>query len=495
MNINQLYMNIKGKIDIKKLLIFTLIAILFFGILINFEYATDTYSVFTVGARENTMHFLESGRFVTAIATVIARLLNLGENQIYFISYLLSIISLIASLYILEKIINKYVKSDKISIVISVLIILNTFIIELFLFIEKGILIFSVLMNVLAIKYAIKFLETKKWKELIKVFSYMFIANGSYQGTVGLFVTLMLVYIIKYSKDFKEFIKNNIIILFCYAMPAGIDFIIAKIFAGSRVSGNIVLFESIKKIINGIKNMIHSYGIMPKYIFMEFLMLIIVYILYKILINRDSLKTKILNMCSILYIIFGTLVITVLPQIMQNTNSIWMVARSTYAFASLPGILLLHLFVNINEEQIIKMDKIIVLVSLLFIVAQYYNFTKIEIDHYKLNAIDKEISLSIEEKIKKYEKESGNTISKISIYKDKNLTYSYKGLFVSGDINVRAYSSDWATKAIVVYYTKRNLQVIENDLNIKESFKEKDWNYFDCEQLIFNGDTLHICCY
>ena len=68
-------------------------------------------------------------------------------------------------------------------------------------------------MNVLAIKYAIKFLETKKWKELIKVFSYMFIANGSYQGTVGLFVTLMLVYIIKYSKDFKEFIKNNIIIL------------------------------------------------------------------------------------------------------------------------------------------------------------------------------------------------------------------------------------------------------------------------------------------
>ena len=200
-------------------------------------------------------------------------------------------------------------------------------------------------------------------------------------------------------------------------------------------------------------------------------------------------------MCSILYIIFGTLVITVLPQIMQNTNSIWMVARSTYAFASLPGILLLHLFVNINEEQIIKMDKIIVLVSLLFIVAQYYNFTKIEIDHYKLNAIDKEISLSIEEKIKKYEKESGNTISKISIYKDKNLTYSYKGLFVSGDINVRAYSSDWATKAIVVYYTKRNLQVIENDLNIKESFKEKDWNYFDCEQLIFNGDTLHICCY
>ena len=148
-----------------------------------------------------------------------------------------------------------------------------------------------------------------------------------------------------------------------------------------------------------------------------------------------------------------------------------------------------------NKKEIIYFFLIAGLIFALSVGLKYYNFTKIEIDHYKLNAIDKEISLSIEEKIKKYEKESGNTISKISIYKDKNLTYSYKGLFVSGDINVRAYSSDWATKAIVVYYTKRNLQVIENDLNIKESFKEKDWNYFDCEQLIFNGDTLHICCY
>ena len=34
----------------------------------------------------------------------------------------------------------------------------------------------------------------------------MFLANGSYQGTVGLFVAVTLIYIIKYSKNIKDFI-------------------------------------------------------------------------------------------------------------------------------------------------------------------------------------------------------------------------------------------------------------------------------------------------
>ena len=495
MNTKQLYMNVRKKIDIKNILIFTILAIVFFGIFINIEYATDTYAVFTVGAREDTMHFLESGRFVTAIATVLIKLLNLGGYQIYFISYLLSIISLVISLYILEKIINKYVKSDKISIIISILIILNSFVIELFLFIEKGILVFSILMSVLATKYAIKFFETKNWKEILKVLGCMFVANGAYQGTVGLFVILMLVFILKYSKNIKEFIKNNIVILLCYAIPAGIDLVIAKIFAGSRVSGDIVLSESLKKIMIGTENMMSSYGIIPQNIFMIFLILSLGFVLYKIITVKVSSKTKILNICSLIYIVMGTLMTTILPQIMQDTNSIWMVARSTYPFAALPGILLLYLFVNIECPQIIKAEKIVALFSIVFIAIQYYSFTKIEIDHYKLNALDKQIALSIAKHIENYEKESGNTIDKISIYKDKNITYSYQELFVTGDINVRAYSYNWATKAIIEYYSKRNLKEIENDVKVKEKFQEKDWNYFDSEQLIFDGDTLHICCY
>ena len=171
--------NLKNNTNIKKIMIFFAITMIFFGMLINRECATDTYAVFTTGAKENIIHFLGTGRFVTAIAIVIVRLLRLNENCIYFLSFAVACISLIASLYELEKIIYKDVKKNVISIILATLIVLNAFIIELFLFIEKGILITSILFVILAIKHLIKFFESRDKKEFFKVLVWMFLANGS----------------------------------------------------------------------------------------------------------------------------------------------------------------------------------------------------------------------------------------------------------------------------------------------------------------------------
>ena len=199
---------LKDSIDLKKIIIFFAITIIFFGMLINMEYATDTYSVFTIGARKNIIHFLGTGRFVTAIIIVIVRLLNLKESCIYFLSFVMACICLIASLYELEKIIYKDVKKNVISIILSTLIILNAFIIELFMFIEKGILIASILFIILAIKHLIKYFENKDKKEILKTLVWMLLANGSYQGTVALFIAIATVYVLKYSKNIKKiFIK------------------------------------------------------------------------------------------------------------------------------------------------------------------------------------------------------------------------------------------------------------------------------------------------
>lgn len=483
---------LKDSIDLKKIIIFFAITIIFFGMLINMEYATDTYSVFTIGARKNIIHFLGTGRFVTAIIIVIVRLLNLKESCIYFLSFVMACICLIASLYELEKIIYKDVKKNVISIILSTLIILNAFIIELFMFIEKGILIASILFIILAIKHLIKYFENKDKKEILKTLVWMLLANGSYQGTVALFIAIATVYVLKYSKNIKAFVLNNVVLGICYAIPAIIDLIIGKIFAGERISGKIILSESIQKVMQGTKSMMYSYNMLPKYIFLVFLGLAIGFVVFEIIKNKSSVNTKVIQILSVIYIILGTLVATILPQLMQNTESIWMVARSTYAFSSLIGIVLLYTFINFNVK---KAEYVIVLMSICYLCVQYKSFTEIEISRYKLNYIDKEETLNILNYIEEYENETGNKIENIVVYQDKYVTYTYKDLFVTGDLNVRAYSSDWATKGILEYYSGRKFENVEKKKELEERFEKEDWKSFSKEQLVFENNTLHICCY
>lgn len=516
--------NIKNKINkenIKDIIFFFIISIIFFGIFINMEYATDTYTVFSVGAKQDIIHFLGSGRFVTAFFTLIARILNLGETSIYLISYIMAIISLVLSLYEMKKIISKDIKSNIMSRIISVFIVMNVFIIELFLFIEKGVLILSILFNVYAVKYLIKYFETKNKKELLKVLLFMFLANGSYQGTVGLFIAISLVYIIKYSKNIKEFFINNIITAVAYIISAVVDLGIAKIFAGDRVSGNIILSESISKVLSSTKNMLQSFDILPKNVFCYSVIFIIAIILIEILTNKEKIKEnnkkknlvgKVIQILEVCYIVLGIYLVTILPQLMQNTASIWVVPRSTYTFASLLGILMLYLFINFKdniikncgkEEQekkssiakVINLKNIIIAFSMIFIFIQYYNFQKIEMDRYELNEEDKNISLQIIESIKQYEAETENTVINIAIYNDKNIKYSYKDIKVIGDLNVRAYSADWATKSILEYYAKKQFNVVQKNEKIEEYFKNKNWDFYNEEQLVFNDNTLHLCCY
>ena len=485
------------KIDIKDISIFTIISILFFGILINMEFATDTYQVFSIGTRKNVMHFLGCGRFITAISIVLIRLLDLGEGTIYLFSYFLAMFSLIISLYELNKILKEDIQSQLMSRIVSILIILNVFIIELFLFIEKGILIFSILLNILAIKHLIKFLKNKEKKQILFSALYMFIANGSYQGTVGLFLVLAMLYIIKYSKNIKEFICNNLIAVLIYGIPAILDLIIAKIFVGDRVSGSIIIKEAIYKILNSSKEMFNTFTIIPKYIFSIMILVIIGVILYKLVYKVN--KNKILNIFYLAYVLLGTYLITVIPQLLQDTNSIWLVPRSTYSYASLIGILILLIYIiynkqNINKENI-KDSKLLIILSIVFICIELICFSKIEVERYKSNQEDFTVTKLILNQINTYEQKNNIKIKKIAIYQDKQLRYSYDNIKSIKDLNIKAYSMNWSTISILEYFRKEKFEVVEKNEEIQNKFLNQNWDNFDQQQLIFNNDTLHLCLY
>ena len=476
----------------KKILIFyTFITLLFFGLLIKLEFAIDTYAVFNFDKEAVFMQYAMSGRFVTGIVFTILKYLNISEKIMYVLSYTLAIICAILSQYYLHEIIAKDVREKYLNILIPTLIIINPFSIELFLFIEKGIMWFGVLICIIAAKNIIKFLETKQKKYIIYSMIIMLVANCSYQGVVGIFVAILLVYILKLSKNIKDFLINNIIVGNVYAIPAIIDYLLVKVlFKSSRINGKINIIESIKIILKNTFSMtVKTYEILPKYAFI--LLILFTFTVFCSKIWKE--KKRILNIAKILYIIFGVIFFSIIPQTLQPTNSIWFVPRATYCFASMYGILVLFITMNYNVDGISK--NLILIISFILIFLQVQKFIKVEKDRYVLNKQDEQISMRIVEQINNYETQTGNKIEFVAVYQDKNPNYTYEGIFAIADMNIKCYYTDWSTIEILKYYIKRDLKTVKKDEKMERNFKKQDWDKFNSDQIIFKENTINICNY
>ena len=475
----------------KAFLWYLFITILFFGMLIKLEYATDTYAVFNFNKDAVFMQYAMSGRFISAIVLKLIKIANFSEYAFYLSSYILAILCAIVCQYKLYTIIGKDVESIVLKAIIPTLIIINPFSIELFLFIEKGLMWLGILMCVLALENFQKYLEIKNNKYLLYSTIYMFVANCLYQGIVGIFLSIEFVFILKYSKDLKQFILNNFIAGVIYGVPAIADFFVVKtLYKSSRVNGQIVFLDSLKRIGKNTMNMFFTtYNLLPKYTFI--LLVLFTFTVFCSKIWKEN--KKILSIFKFLYIIIGVTVIAIIPQIIQPTNSIWFVPRAMYCFGALYGILILFLAINCNLE-IISRD-LIFITSIALLIFQVQKCINIENDRFLLNKKDSIVTMQIIEQIDNYEKQTGKTITEISWYQDEKPNYTYKGVFATGDMNVKSYSSDWSTAEILKYYLKRNIKLVEKDEKLADVFKRKNWDEFDKKQIIFEDNKMNLCNY
>lgn len=489
---------LKKFITDKNLYLFSIITIMFFGIFVKLEYATDTYCVFATSTKQYCEHFLYSGRPLSAAFLAFTNLLGFSPNAVYLTSFIIAIVSTTVSMYVLFNVIKKDIKNEAIGIIISILVIINLFSIELYLFLEKGILTLSVLFCVLAFSELVKYIKSGKIKFIIITFVYMLFANFSYQGTVGLFVALSSIYIIKNSENIKKFIKNNFITALCYGIPALINYLIVKyIFNNSRVSNEFDIQESVNLIIKNTNLMItESFNIIPKYVFLVSACILLSILVITILIKREKIKNKIILLLDVIYVIVAVYVVTVFPQVLQSTASIGFAPRNTYTFASIIGIILLYIFFLQKNSKMNILTYIAVGISLVFIIFQYIGFSEIERNRYILNYNDYYNAIQIQKKVAEYEKETGNQITKVAVYKQNGNSGSYPELWISGDINVKATAPDWSRMDYLRYYLDRNLEQVEEDKDIYDLyFKNKNWEIFDIEQVILIKDTLHFCMY
>ena len=100
------------------------------------------------------------------------------------LSTIIAIFAITVSIYKLFYLLkNEIVKNELIATLISVMVIINPFSIELFLYIEKGVMTLAILFSILAVDEFVKLLKDKtKKKDFILSIVYMCLSIFSYQG-------------------------------------------------------------------------------------------------------------------------------------------------------------------------------------------------------------------------------------------------------------------------------------------------------------------------
>ena len=462
----------------KKFYIFLGIVILFFGLLVKMNYSVDTYLLLSSPKMGYVMEYLSSGRIFTCGFFFILGFLQVPHYIMYLLSYLLAIFLSTVSIYELNKVLDKYVSNKILSCIISIAIIINPFIIELWLFIETGIMMLSILASVEAFKYFDKYLEKYDRKYLKKSFIWMIIGLFSYQGTIALFIALSIISIINKKKDF---IKNNFIMLLIYGIPTIINYIFILVFSRNRVGGSFNINRSIHTIIDSTKQLLDGFGLFPRGLIPIILITSIILVIYYILMDKSNNKNKLL--LSVLYIVFMIYFFTILPILPQTGERIAVYPRTCYVFLSMISILFLFINKKGNSEVFITL-------LIILLIGEFATFTRLEMNRFKVNELDKEIVLKIENKVKKYEEENNVKVTKLAIYNLDNSSKFYERL--DDRINVSAIKEKPSGIAIYTYYTKRRLSYTDGDDFVYEmNFNNIRNNEFNLNQVVIIDDTIH----
>lgn len=239
---------------------------------------------------------------------------------------------------------------------------------------------------------------------------------------------------------------------------------------------------------------VSTFEILPKYFFLIILFTIL---LISALLG-NSHKRKYNYILSVIVIVLASVIFST-ATIIQGAG--WWSTRTTYPLTSVIGALIINQFINLNDFKINKKTidvfcKLSITFLSILVIVQFFSFNKIFIDKYKLNALDQYRCEYIGQAINDYQNSTGITIKNIAFYSDAARTYPpYSNLYSQGDLIFCALYPDWSNIEVINYYLSENYIKVSQKEKYTKYFEDKDWSHLSKDQLIFDGDTLHLCIY
>lgn len=495
--------SIKEVIEKNKLNIFILLGMLTFTFIICFNFlkphfSNDAYYVTSYGYDYYINHFLASNRIFSALILKIFLILDIPfVKELSIMGIILTFVMAI-SWFILYKFVIKLINKES-SIIHNILIgsaaflvVFNICTAEGLLFIEVGTMPFGILFAILG---ACILATDKKFKYIISLIL-VTISGLFYQVTSSIFVLLALVLIaIKNKGNIKLIIKDTIIIGLIYGFAMIVNFVGVKIW--DNVLDNEFrkfTFPSISVIIDTILKfgefiLIYNSGIGPKYWYLITLIIIsIIFIIDKVIKKKDYFE--ILEYVTLIVL---SILIPIIPILATPVESQYMEPRMAMCFGAIIGILVIFLL------SVVRVDKnkisltIVGLIAVLNFIGNSIFLVEASTSTLITNQMDKIIAEQIIDEIKEYEKTTGKEITSIGVAFDKNYTMYYSGQPALRCFDVRSLGTGWAVKEVIITYTGKYYENVNVPEEIQKEFLNKDWNTYDKEQLVFDGNNLYIC--
>lgn len=502
--------NIKEKILNNKKDIYIFLAMTIFSVIIcaNFlriHFAADTYCLNSYGYHSYILHFLNSARIFSALELWISQILDITLLTNLRIMSVIAIGCMALSWFILYKYSIKLLQKEK-SIFFNILIGLVSFLIiftfstcEMLMFAESGMMGLSILLSIIA---ACIFNSNVKHR-YIWSWVLVLLASFAYQSTIALFVLVALIMeSYRNNGDIKKIVKEALMIGLIYGISLVINLGVVKIIENIQNSSmRATTIPQISEFINtiieyGTVMVYDTFNLIPKGLYLGIIGIISIVFIYKVYKSK-----RYFDIFEYIMLILLAFIMPLLPVIVTPQEQQYLEPRMTPSFASILGILILYIICkmqnqddknNTNKSEKI-INKILIFISTFLVVMNSIYFIYASTENRASAYLDRNVAKSIIEEIYEYENENQIKIENIGLAWDKNPSNYYNGQPTMESANVRSMVIDWSVLEVIEFYSGEKYNKVETPSNIIEIFNEKNWDFYNQDQLIFEGNTLYIC--
>ncbi|MBQ7226592.1 MAG: glucosyltransferase domain-containing protein [Clostridia bacterium] len=459
------------------ILLFTLIP------LFCMEYATDTYVVASGGVKSYAAFVFDSGRPLTALLFFTVGSVWDNVTFLYYISLALAICCAFLSVMLLSAELEPVV--GKWALPLSALTVLNPLCLEYFLFIEKGTFFLSILFIVIGLRFFNR-LSKKRWYFLPLCSLFIGLCACIYQSAAALFVPLVILFICLRRDTPAQTFSSTLFAVLAYGLGLAINVIFIFTFASTDRVGGI-----------NFGNLAHAFffaGVWQSLLIYASVLLVLFgiscFFAHRVGFSCFSKDTLIIWLKAI-FILFAAVCAVFAPFIMVSEGEVWFPFRIIYPLGATIGCIC----VLIKSKLRLGGKRIGAAILCCFFTLQIIFFEAMFITRLINNRFDHALAERIGEEISEYEEGTGKEIKNIAIYYDKSTVTKNPYVIKLGDSNVRAFSKSWGDVNCLNTVLDKDYKRVKGSDKYMSHFKGYDWQEFDESQLIFDGDTLHLCIY
>lgn len=431
-------------------------------------------------------------RPIQALIYLLFLSLHLTYAQMYLITTILSTIFLTLTIFLVYKKIYTIWKSNHstyshISYFILALgcltLFLNRYLTDNMIFLENHTMTLATLLAVIA---SIVYTSNRKYKTII-TFVLLLLSEFSYQTMIVSFVLLVVLYHIidKNTKKITLPYLLKLIVLILIPMILLYLFSYLLKYFNINILDRTISFDILTIIRLLLELLVNILRATNLYIFYPIITIVLLYILNGKKVIQINLKQLLLKLsflftlcilltCSFTLINYGVL-----------SN------RMALGIGMIPGICLIFF---ISHCPVIKSKFILAIMFLTPILelAFFYYFHLVYFNHTKLEEQNVQY---IAAQIDNYTKQTGIEVTSIAFYEDKQINTKIWNAQLN-NICRTDYPNTYQYDRVIYGYSPYHLEEISCDEQIYQKyFKDKDWDSFSTEQLVFVHNTLHLCKY